>query len=49
MGARLKFWRRSRVPKKGTGDEAVEIPPHTSVRRNGLVEDHTCVNHVIIR
>ena len=59
MGARLKFWRRSRVPKKGTGDEAVEIPlpenpgilnsPHTSVRRNGLVEDHTYVNHVIIR
>ena len=27
VGARLKFWRRSRVPKKGSGDEAVEIPP----------------------
>ena len=27
MGARLKFWRRSRVPKKGSRDEAVEIPP----------------------
>ena len=26
-GARLKFWRRSRVPKKGSRDEAVEIPP----------------------
>ena len=26
VGARLKFWRRSRVPKKGSGDEAVEIP-----------------------
>ena len=25
MGARLKFWRWSRVPKKGTRDEAVEI------------------------
>ena len=25
MGARLKFWRRSRVPKKGSKDEAVEI------------------------
>ena len=25
MGARLKFWRRSRVPKKGSRDEAVEI------------------------
>ena len=23
MGARLMFWRRSRVPKKGSGDEAV--------------------------
>ena len=27
VGARLKFWRRSRVPKKGSRDEAVEIPP----------------------
>ena len=27
VGARLKFWRRSRVPKKGNRDEAVEIPP----------------------
>ena len=27
MGARSKFWRRSRVPKKGSRDEAVEIPP----------------------
>ena len=25
VGARLKFWRRSRVPKKGSRDEAVEI------------------------
>ena len=24
MGARLKFWRRSRVPKKGSRGEAVE-------------------------
>ena len=56
MGARLKFWRRSRVPKKARMDEAVEIPParkpgilnspHTSVRGNGLVEGHTYVNHV---
>ena len=23
MGARLKFWRRSRIPKKGSRDEAV--------------------------
>ena len=27
VGARLKFRRRSRVPKKGSRDEAVEIPP----------------------
>ena len=27
VGARIKFWRRSRVPKKGSRDEAVEIPP----------------------
>ena len=25
MGARLKFWRRSRVPKKGSRDEAVAV------------------------
>ena len=25
MGATLKFWRRSRVPKKGSRNEAVEI------------------------
>ena len=25
MGARLKFWRRSRVSKQGSRDEAVEI------------------------
>ena len=24
VGARLKFWRRSRVPKKGSRDEAVD-------------------------
>ena len=56
MGARLKFWRRSRVPKKGSRDEALKyrLPenpgifnsPHTSVRGNGLVEGHTYVNHV---
>ena len=25
VSARLKFWRRSRVPKKGSRDEAVEV------------------------
>ena len=45
-GARLKFWRQSRVPKKGSKDEAVEIlaasllvtaPPsnHTRLYYNG--------------
>ena len=56
MGVRLKFWRQSRILKRGSRDEAVEIPLpenpgilnslHTSVRRNGLVERHTYVNHV---
>ena len=51
MGARLKFWQRSRVSKKWSRDEAVEIQParnpgilnspHTSLRRNGLVEGHS--------
>ena len=27
VGARLKFWWRSRVPKNGSRDKAVEIPP----------------------
>ena len=32
MGAKLKFWRRSRVPKKGSRDEAVEIFPKKGSR-----------------
>ena len=57
MGARLKFWRRSRVPKKkgvGTRRLKYRLPenpcilngPHTSVRGNRLVEGRTYVNHV---
>ena len=56
VGARLKFWRRSRVPKKGVGTRRLKyrLPenpgilnsPHTSVRGNGLVEGYTYVNHV---
>ena len=34
MGATLKFWQRSRVPKKGSRDEAVEIPP---ARKPGIL------------
>ena len=36
VGARLKFWLRSRVPKKGSRDEAVEVflaaPPSNLTR-----------------
>ena len=56
MDARLKFWPRSRVPKKRVGTRRLKyrLPenpgilngPHTSVRGNGLVEGHTYVNHV---
>ena len=53
VGARLKFWRRSRVGV-GTRRLKYRLPenpgilnsPHTSVRGNGLVEGHTYVNHV---
>ena len=31
VGARLKFWRRSRVPKKGSTDEAVLRTQQTSI------------------
>ena len=37
VGARLKFWRWSRVPKKGSRDEAVEIPPAVFVAASPLV------------
>ena len=56
VGARLKFWQQSRVPKKGVGTRRLKyrLPenpgilnsPHTSVQRNELVEGHTYVNHV---
>ena len=56
MGARLKFLRRSRGPKKGVGTRRLKyrLPEnpgilnssHTSVRGNRLVEGHTYVNHV---
>ena len=43
MGARLKFWRRSRVPKKGTGDEAVEIPRGFAARDGSAVKPHSTI------
>ena len=55
MGARLKFG-GAVFQKKGVGTRRLKyrLPenpgilnsPHTSVRVNGLVEGHTCVNHV---
>ena len=41
MGARLKFWRRSRVPKKGSRDEAVEIL--VGISRSFAVRDGSAV------
>ena len=35
VGARLKFWRRSRVPKKGSGDEAAPPSNLTRLYYNG--------------
>ena len=33
MGARLKFWRRSRVPKKGSRDEPLVTAPPSNLTR----------------
>ena len=41
MGARLKFWRRSRVPKEGSRDEAVEIPYFSRLRRQISLDYYT--------
>ena len=45
VGARLKFWRRSRVPKQGSRDEAVEI--HISrgfaTRDGSAVKSHATI------
>ena len=35
VGVRLKFWRRSRVPKKGSRDEAVETISRGFATRDG--------------
>ena len=39
VGARLKFWLRSRVPKKGSRDEAVEI----AARDGSAVKSHSTI------
>ena len=45
MGARLKFWRLSRVPKKGSRDEAVEIPISRgfAARGGSAVKSHSTI------
>ena len=44
MGARLKFWRRSRVPKKGSRDEAVESISRSLAARDGsAVKSHSTI------
>ena len=43
MGARLKFWRRSRVPKKGSRDEAVGISRGFAARDGSAVKSHSTI------
>ena len=42
MGARLKFWRRSRVPKKGSRDEAVFLAVFLA-RDGSAVKSHSTI------
>ena len=41
VGSRLKFWRRSRVPEKGSRDEAVEISRGFAAREGSAVKSHS--------
>ena len=41
VGARLKFWQRSCVPKKGSRDEVVEIPSRLRRRDCSAVKSHS--------
>ena len=43
MGARLKFWRRRRVPKKGRSDEAVGISHGFAARDGSAVKSHSTI------
>ena len=43
MAVRFKFWRRSRVPKKGSRDKAVEIPRYFSRLRRQISLDYYTV------
>ena len=43
MCARLKFWRRSRVPKKGSREEAVSISRGFAARDGSAVKCHSTI------
>ena len=43
MSARLKFWRRSRVPKKGSREEAVGISRGFAARDGSAVKCHSTI------
>ena len=43
MGARSKFWRRSRVPKKGSRDEAFDISRGFAARDSSAVKSHSTI------
>ena len=43
MGARLKSWQRSRVPKKGSRDEAVGISRGFAARDGSAVKSHSTI------
>ena len=47
VGARLKFWRRRRVPKKGSRDEAVEIRLYNKFEFTGDRRHISCRNRVV--
>ena len=43
VGAKLKFWRRSRVPKKRSRDEAVVISRGFAARDGSAVKSHSTI------
>ena len=43
MGVRLKFWRRSRVPKRGSREEAVGISRGFAARDGSAVKSHSTI------
>ena len=47
MGARLKFWRRSPVLRKGSRDEAVEIYIYRGISRGFVARDGSAVKSLL--